>query len=49
MLHIRSAFVMPQVDGKDLSAIPEESSVAPPCGAWGLAPAFAFGDVATGT
>eukprot|EP00752_Nemacystus_decipiens_P005082 g4612.t2 len=38
-----------KVDGKELAAVPEESSIAPACGAWGLLPAFAAGDLATGS
>eukprot|EP00903_Cladosiphon_okamuranus_P014233 g13222.t1 len=38
-----------KVDGKELAAVPEDSSIAPACGAWGLLPAFSAGDMATGS
>lgn len=38
-----------QVEAKEGVAVPEEPSLAPASGAWGLLPAFAAGDVATGS
>lgn len=37
-----------QIDGKEVAAVPEEPSVAPASGAWGLLPVFVKDDVCTG-